>query len=84
MTDREKMMRRIASTDFAITELHLFLDTHPEADDMRQKLNYYKEKSETLKQEFEEKYGSLTKNQDIDNNWTWISDPWPWDNEEGE
>ena len=29
MTDREKLMKKIASVDFAIADLNLFMDSHP-------------------------------------------------------
>ena len=29
MNNREELLNQIASFDFAIVELHLFLDTHP-------------------------------------------------------
>lgn len=29
MTEREILMRKIATNDFALVDLHLFLDTHP-------------------------------------------------------
>ena len=29
MTERERLMKRISSYDFAVIELHIYLDTHP-------------------------------------------------------
>ena len=29
MTEREKMLRRLSSVEFAAHELHIYLDTHP-------------------------------------------------------
>ena len=31
---------------------------------------------------FEEKYGPLSPSDENGNRWAWISDPWPWDNQE--
>lgn len=84
MTERERLLRRIATVDFAIVELHLYLDTHPDAMDIKNKLDEYEEKSSILKEEYETKYGPLTPRDNEDNNWEWVSNPWPWDNDEEE
>lgn len=82
MTERERLLRRIATMDFAIVELHLYLDTHPDAADVNDKLNEYEQKSAELRKKFEEKFGPLTPRNSEENNWEWVSNPWPWDNEE--
>lgn len=84
MNDRERLLRRIATIDFAIVELHLYMDTHPDAMDINQKLTEYEEKSNILRSEYEEKFGPLTPRNKEENNWEWVSDPWPWDNYEGD
>ena len=40
MTDREMMLRQIATVDFAIVELNLYLDTHPSDQEVNSKLNH--------------------------------------------
>ena len=30
MTERERLLKRLASFDFAAAELHIYLDTHPD------------------------------------------------------
>lgn len=79
MSDRERLMRRIAAIDFAIVELHLFLDTHPNDVEVKNKLNDYTRKSDELRNEFEEKYGPIQPNSTDMNRFAWISNPWPWD-----
>lgn len=82
MTERQRLLRRIAAIDFSIVELHLYLDTHPDAIDILRKLNEYEEKSSELKRDFEKKFGPLTSLDKEKNNWEWVSNPWPWDTEE--
>ena len=82
MTERERLLRRIATLDFAIVELHLYLDTHPDAMDINEKLNGYEKKSAELRRIFEENFGPLTPRNKEENNWEWVANPWPWDNEE--
>ena len=79
MSDRERLMRRISAIDFAIVELHLFLDTHPNDAAIKARLNDYTKKSDELRNEYEEKYGPIQPNSTDTNRFAWISNPWPWD-----
>ena len=82
MNEREMMMRRIATLDFAIVELNLYMDTHPNDTEVNAKLNDYKKKSDELKKEYQDKYGPITSKTIEDNRYGWIADPWPWNNSE--
>ena len=85
MNEREILMRKIATTDFAITDLHLFLDTHPNNLNIARKIEEYEMKSRELREEYEKHFGPLSPSGDTGNRWAWISNPWPWDSsiEEG-
>ena len=75
---RREMMNQIRAYDFAITELGLYLDTHP--DDQKALClhrKYCKEVKE-LKDKYQKVYGSLTINYPC-NKWRWIEEPWPWE-----
>lgn len=82
MTERERLMRRISTVDFAIVELHLYLDTHPDSNEMARKLEEYENKSRMLREEYETKFGPISPQDLQGNQWAWISNPWPWDNNE--
>lgn len=82
MSERERLMRRLSSYDFAVTELHIYLDTHPDDESAAAALRDYESKSSALRSEYEEKFGPLTPMNENGNQWAWISDPWPWNNEE--
>lgn len=84
MSERQMLLKRIATLDFAVVELNLYMDTHPFDTEKNEELNNYKKKSNSLKEEFEKKYGPLSSNRKEKNRWGWISDPWPWNIEEGE
>ncbi len=81
MTEQEMLLRKIATTDFAIVELNLYMDTHPDDKEVNMKLNDYREKSMRLREKYQEKYGPITSKSMEDNRWGWIADPWPWNNE---
>ena len=83
MTERERLLKRLASYDFAVMELHIYLDTHPDDRAAADALSSYEEKSNRLHSEYEEKYGPLMMTGENGNRWAWISDPWPWDTMEG-
>ena len=82
MTERDILLRKIATADFAVTDLQIFLNTHPNNREIAEKLLHYQEKSALLKQQYEQKYGSLTASlSENQNRWNWISSPWPWENQ---
>lgn len=81
MNNRERLMRRLQICDFTLTEVGLFLDTHP-CD--KEALAYYNKylamKKEALR-EYTAKYGTV--NRDFlksDTTWDWVDEPWPWEN----
>ncbi len=80
--DREKLMQYIEEISFAMDDVVLYLDTHPNDQNA---LNYY-EKIRVLRQQAVDSYtehcGPLTfrdiKNCDY---WAWVKQPWPWEME---
>lgn len=79
MKERDILMRKIATVDFAIVDLHLFLNTHPNDKQTAEKLDDYSKMSRKLKKEYEEKYGPITPGDKDGNRWGWIANPWPWE-----
>ncbi len=79
MTEREILMKKIATSDFALVDLHLFLDTHPNSRAIAEKIRDYEMKSRALRKEYEEKYGPITPRDENGNRWAWIAGPWPWE-----
>lgn len=82
MTEREMLLRKISTYQFAAFDLQIFLDTHPNDRKMLERMKDYRDAAEPLVAEYEEKYGPLTKNMSDSNNWRWINSPWPWEREE--
>lgn len=81
MTEREMLQKKIGTCQFAITDIDLFLDTHPADSEMLQKRAAYEAQLQPLIKEYEAKFGPLTKNDQDTNTWAWVKDPWPWDTE---
>lgn len=78
--DKDKLFCTIQMYGFAIDEITLYLDTHPNC---RNALNYYHKYNDLRKaaiEEYNRLYGPLTAKQ-VKNSekWTWVKEPWPWE-----
>ena len=82
MTERDILLKKIATYKFAIIDIQLFLDTHPNDMSMINKQNEYKKTLAPLVNEFEKEYGPLKKSDENANTWSWVKNPWPWDIQE--
>lgn len=75
---KDKLLRRVSALQFAMYELRLFLDTHPDSMEAKEMMNSYRKRYEAVKAEYEKVFGPLTLNGY--NSDEWLKDPWPWDN----
>ena len=78
--DREAKLFNVMAYSFAINDLNLYLDLHPEDKSV---LNLFEEtvkEARSAKKEYEESYGPLTVNHTKGNDFNWIDSPWPWEN----
>lgn len=75
---RREMIQEIRCHEFAITELALYLDTHPEDERALCLHRKYCKKSKDLKDKYQKVYGPLTINYPC-NKWRWLEEPWPWE-----
>ena len=60
MTTRESALKKLSACQFALWEIHLYLDTHPWDLAMVEKHNRMAVNYKMMKKEFEEKYFPLT------------------------
>ena len=79
---REQLMDTINEVSFAVDDIKLYLDTHP---DDKKALEFFKEKvmirNEALK-EYAAQYGPLTidtAEETCSRQWDWVMQPWPWE-----
>lgn len=81
MPEREFLMKKLMAERFALWEIVLFLDTHPNDEKALEAFNKYRESFFAVKKEYEDKFGMLTPFSDnkSNNKWTWIDSPWPWE-----
>lgn len=81
MDNRAAMIQRIKAYDFAILEMNLYLDTHPDDCQALSLFQMYQQKRAQLIEEYESMFGPHIKTVDDvqGDTFTWINDPWPWD-----
>ena len=72
---RREMIQQIRCYDFAITELALYLDTHPEDEKALCLHRKYCKMVKDLKDKYQKVYGPLTINYPC-NKWRWLEEPW--------
>ena len=75
---RADMIERIKCLNFAIIELGLYLDTHPEDEKALCLHRKYCKEYRELTDKYQKVYGPLTI-QFPCNKWRWLEEPWPWE-----
>lgn len=79
--EREAMLYQLLQYKFALTDLNLYLDTHPNDQEMIAVFKKYLTIEKQIKERYEGMYGPLTV-YDINpntTNWIWKNSPWPWE-----
>lgn len=77
-TERENMIQQIKALNFAIIELGLYLDTHPDSPKALCLHREYARQLKELQDRYQRIYGPLTIYYPC-NKWRWIEMPWPWE-----
>ncbi|QOV20582.1 spore coat protein CotJB [Blautia liquoris] len=84
--NQQQLLCTINELSFAIVDVSLYLDTHPDDQDA---LDYFHEKS-VLRKKAVDRYttmcGPLTIEAADDRasgNWDWVTQPWPWEVRKG-
>ncbi len=83
MNKKEQLKKQIDALDFAIYEMVLFLDTHPNDRSAMAAFQEYKQRRKNAIKEYEAAFGPYIKRIDNvppGNRWSWINSPWPWEN----
>ncbi len=79
-SEREEMLYEIMALDFAINDLNLYLDLHPDNKEVFAMFKGYVEEHKKQVKEYSKIYGPLTLNKTVGSKFNWIDSPWPWDN----
>lgn len=76
-----KALAELMALDFAIDELGLYLDTHPEDTEALEVFQSYIALAKQGRARYESLYGPIAKQYVTGNSYHWINDPWPWETE---
>ncbi|MCI8874594.1 MAG: spore coat protein CotJB [Lachnospiraceae bacterium] len=78
--NQEKMLQWINEVSFAVTDVLLYLDTHPDDVDAMNYFNHYNMEREKALNLYASQYTPLVlSNTEACNHWNWVTDPWPWE-----
>ena len=81
--EKEELLLKLYETNFAIIDLNLYLDLNPNDEKTYDIYKSYVNNYESLKKQYEEKYGPLEITCVNNNTYDWINNPWPWDKSGG-
>ena len=77
---RNELLQKVMEADFAVYDLLLYLDTHPEDEKALAMYTDLVRRAADAKRTFEAAYGPLTADAAAGKKeWTWIRSPWPWE-----
>lgn len=79
--EQRELMMELSKVSFAITEMNLYLDTHPYDMDAIEQCNRYLNKKRQLEHEYCAKYGPICMDDvtGAGKEWSWAMEPAPWE-----
>lgn len=77
--ERELLLDKIYKLCFALNDLNLYLDVHSDDLGAYDLFKKYAEMYNKVVIDYESKYQVLELSHDIYGKYTWISNPWPWE-----
>ncbi len=81
--EQEAKLFNLMAYSFAINDLNLYLDLHPEDQNAYELFKKYVKEKNKLEEAYSEKYGPMTITETQGSKYNWIKNPWPWDNTGG-
>ena len=82
MKPRSELMQTIRMYDFALYDLMLYLDTHPNCRRAAMQFEQYRQKRAAAAEEYVQNYGAFKALQtDTSKRWSWGDGPYPWEKE---
>ena len=78
--DKDKLKHEIMALDFALADLKLYLNTHPDCVKSIELFNSIVEKRKVLFDTYQPLYGPLIAEMysGSEGSWDWVESPWPW------
>lgn len=78
---KEKLYLQLSRVSFAMHEMNLYLDLHPEDRKIQQLFNDYRKMFIELEKKYEREYGPLTTTSEAleKSPFEWVTEPFPWE-----
>ena len=79
MNRKYALLKQINESSFAVDDVLLYLDTHP--DDCNA-MQYYREMASARKNAmdaYQKEFGPLIVDSVCGNSWDWVTEKWPWE-----
>ena len=78
--NRQQLFGLINTVSFAVDDLLLFLDTHPDDAEAIKAFHHYSDIRRSALLAYSDQYGPLTiDTADPCSHWNWATEPWPWE-----
>lgn len=79
---RNAMLKRLMMYEFILTDMNLYLDTHPNSPEGLAHFRKYRDLHHQLMNEYVAAFGPIRPEQTFaEQRWSWIDGPWPWERE---
>ena len=79
-SDAAQILQALDQASFALDDVILFLDTHPNDTEALAYYQYVRSLRAQAMNAYTDQYGPLMKDQENSTtDWTWVNDPWPWE-----
>lgn len=76
-SDKGKLLLKIYEYDFALNDLSLYLDLHPEDNEVYKIFRNYTEEQHKYTDIYEKKYGPMEITESMYSSYMWNEGPWP-------
>ena len=79
-SNRQQLLHLLDLVSFAVDDLLLFLDTHPDDKEALKAFRYYEDVRRDALRSYSEQYGPLTiDTAGSDDHWRWATEAWSWE-----
>lgn len=82
-TEEEELLLKLSEAEFAMHDISLYLDLHPNDYEMTEEFKKYARKYNDLIEIYQKTYRPLNVNSIYTKDYEYYKNPWPWDNDGG-
>ena len=79
LSNKETIMRQLMEAGFAMDDVVLFLDTHPENQNALRYYQVVRNMRDQAMAAYESQFGPLRYTDVTSSSWDWVTEKWPWE-----